>query len=113
MNKKLLAIPALALASLAISPAHAIPVTSVKDVTVHARSLKELTNNGEYTLMVMARPGPNRDSEATPMDNGIVEHVVKPGEAALVEGPYVVREYLPAASRVTGHVIDTYPLGGD
>lgn len=108
MNKKLLTIPALLLAGLAISPVYAVPATSLKEVQVGSERHVELTNDGKLTLKVVARPGYDRSNEANPTDNGIVELFVEPGKSVLIKGPYNVYEHSPAFS----HGTNTFELKG-
>lgn len=109
MHHKLLAIPAILLAALAISPAYATPATTLKEVTVGGERVVELTNNGQLTLKVVARTGYDHSSEAEPSDNGIVELFVEPGKSVVVKGPYNAYEYYPTPTHGTN---TSYRIGG-
>lgn len=96
MNKKLLTIPAILLSVLAIAPAQAKPLTSLKDVTIGNERVVELTNNGQLTLKIVARSGYDRATEQDRTDNGIVELFVAPGKSVQIKGPYNVYEHVTA-----------------
>lgn len=96
MNKKLLTIPAILLSMLAIAPAQATPAASLKEITVGNERIVELTNNGQLTLKIVARPGYDHANEHDRTDNGIVEIFVAPGKSAQIKGPYNVYEYVTA-----------------
>lgn len=98
MNKSLLMVPAILLAGLAVSPAYAVPVTSLKEVVVGSTRGVELTNRGNLALKVVTRTGYDRSNEANPSDNGIEEFIVEPGKSVVVNGPYQVYDYYPTRS---------------
>lgn len=98
MKRKLLLIPALLLPALAALPAQAKPATSLKEVAGQERVV-ELTNEGQVTLKIVARPGYDRATEHDRTDNGIVEHLVAPGKSVLIEGPYNVYEHVVTPGR--------------
>lgn len=108
MSKKLLTIPAILLSMLAIAPAQANPATSLKEITIGNERIVELTNNGQLTLKIVARPGYDRANEHDRTDNGIVELFVEPGKSVVVKGAYDAYEYYPTPT----HGIDTSYIGG-
>ncbi|MBI2308207.1 MAG: hypothetical protein HYU78_12975 [Rhodocyclales bacterium] len=99
MKPKLLLIPAILLSMLALTPAHAKPATSLKEVTVGNERVVELTNDGQLTLKIVARPGYDRAGEHDLTDNGIVEFLVAPGKSVLIKGPYNVYEYVTTPAK--------------
>ena len=99
MKRKLLLIPAILLPLLAIAPAQAKPATSLKEVTVGNERVVELTNEGQLTLKIVARPGYDRAGEHDRTDNGIVEAYVAPGKSVLIKGPYNVYEYIATPAK--------------